>query len=356
MNPKLRRPKVIALTNENPEWPDLDKSYADEMWQLLIQGLEQQGYTFRAFKYFDDLGFLDDFDPHEWLIWNWGEEWAARPWSDAIVAEEIERRGFAYTVSTPDAMRLTQDRFAVKQVVRAAGLPTLPGRVFSHRDVVTSWDVYPAIVKGANQHASVGIDSNAVVRNADELARRVTYLHEHFADQALVEPFLDTREFQVAVWGNETPEALPPSEIVFSMFTELHDRMHTQRWKIDRDSRGYKEIRMPCPAPLDRPDWRARLEEVAVAAYRVTGLRDYARFDLRMLGDEPQILDVNPNPELDPLSVVLAGAQARGMDYGQMVSQIIQFAAARMPRKPRVGVTRRRVKKGFARSRRNRIP
>jgi hypothetical protein len=50
-----------------------------------------------------------------------------------------------------------------------------------------------------------------------------------------------------------------------------------------------------------------------------------------MSGDEPQILDVNANPELDPLSVVLAGAQNRGMSYGQMVSRIIQFAAVRMP-------------------------
>ena len=104
------------------------------------------------------------------------------------------------------------------------------------------------------------------------------------------------------------------------------------QWKIDRDSRGYKEIRMPCPAPLDRPDWRARLETVAVEAFRVLGVRDYGRFDFRMSGDEPQILDVNTNPELDPLSVVLAGAQARGMNYGQLVSRIIQCAAPRMPR------------------------
>jgi D-alanine-D-alanine ligase len=144
---------------------------------------------------------------------------------------------------------------------------------------------------------------------------------------------LDSREFQIAVWGNDHPAALPPSEIIFSMFTEMRDRLHTQKWKIDRDSRGYKEIRMPCPAPIDRPDWRARLEAIAIGAFQAVGLRDYGRFDMRMLGDEPQILDVNTNPELDPLSVVLAGAQAKGMTYGQMVSQIIQFAAVRMPRK-----------------------
>jgi hypothetical protein len=29
---------------------------------------------------------------------------------------------------------------------------------------------------------------------------------------------------------------------------------------------------------------------------------------------------------------VLAGAQALGMDYGQMVDRIVEFASARMPR------------------------
>jgi D-alanine-D-alanine ligase len=326
-----RSPKIVAISNENPAWPEPDKAYGDEMWRLLRDGLAEQGYTFQAFKFFDDLSFLDAFDPTEWLVWNWGEEWAGKAWSEAIVADKLEQRGFAYTGSTPDVLRFTQSRMAVKERLLAAGLPTLPARLFRDPRLADQWTLYPAIVKGANQHSSLGIDSNALVHSAADLAARITFLRDTLGDDALVEPFLDSREFHVAVWGNAPPDALPPSEIIFSGFSEMRDRMLTQEWKIDRDSRGYKEIKMPCPAPLDRPDWRARIERIAVEAYRALGLRDYARFDLRMLGDEPQILDVNTNPELDPLSVVLAGAQARGLTYSGMVSQIIQFAAARMP-------------------------
>jgi saccharopine dehydrogenase (NAD+, L-lysine-forming) len=335
-SPRLRepfRPKIIALTNENPEWSDLDKQYGDEMWHLLLEGLEQQGYTFRPFKFFDNLDLLDDFDPAEWLVWNWGEELAGEPWSEAKVAEEIEHRGFAYTGSTPEILRLSQSRMWMKERLRAANLPTLPARLFSDPSRASEWTAYPAIVKGANQHSSRGIDRESVVHDPQQLAQRISYLRERYEDDALVERFLDSREFQVAVWGNRSPSALPPSEIVFSTFSEMCDRMHTAEWKVARDSRGYKEITMPCPAPVDRPDWRARIEEVAIRAYTATGMRDYARFDLRMLDDEPQILDVNSNPELDPLSVVRAGAAAVGKDYGQMVSQIIQFAAERMPRR-----------------------
>src|SRR6266545_3402506 len=83
----VRRPKVVAITNENPDWPEADKQEADGAWKVLLTGLEQAGYTCRAFKFFDDLTFLDGFDPREWLVWNWGEELAGRPWSDAEVAE-----------------------------------------------------------------------------------------------------------------------------------------------------------------------------------------------------------------------------------------------------------------------------
>jgi D-alanine-D-alanine ligase len=325
------KPNVVVVNNENPDWPDLDKQYADEMLELLHAGLEEEGYTYQSFKFFDDLSFLDAFDPREWLVWNWGEEWAGIPWSDAEVAEEIERRGFVYTGTTPSVMRLAQNRMTIKEHLRAAGLPTLPARVFTNPEDAHEWTVYPAIVKGANQHASVGIDRESVVTSSEQLARRILYLRQCHDDDSLVEPFLDSREIQVAVWGNAQPEALPASEILYTPFSDMRDRLHTREWKIARDSRGYREILMPCPAPADRPDWRARAEAIAVDAYRAVGLRDYARFDLRMLGDEPQILDVNPNPELDPQSVVLAGAKAQGMTYGQMAGRIIQLAAERMP-------------------------
>lgn len=326
-----RRPSIIAITNEGPDWSDLDKAYGDETWNELLAGLDEEDYTYRAFKFFDDLSFLSGFDPREWLVWNWGEEMAGRPWSDAEVAEAIERYGFAYTGSSPATLRLTQSRAAIKERLRDAGLPTLPWSVLTEPGEAAAWHTYPAIVKGANQHASVGIDRESVVMTAVELADRVSYLRQKFDDAALVEPFLDTREFQVAVWGNGRPEALPPSEILFSSFDDVRDRLHTQQWKIERASRGYREIQMPCPAPLDRPDWRARVEEVGVAAFRTFGLRDYARFDMRMLGDEPQLLDVNANPELDPLSVVVTGARVNGLSYGQMVGHIIELATPRMP-------------------------
>ena len=148
---------------------------------------------------------------------------------------------------------------------------------------------------------------------------------------ALVEPFLDSREFHVAVWGNDQPEALPPMELDYSIFSDMHDRLYTYEWKFDRSSVGFKDMKMPCPAPADRPDWQARLMAVAIEAYRAMGLRDYGRMDMRMLGDEPQILDVNANPDLDVTSVLPISSHAVGCSYGAMLDRIIGYAAGRMP-------------------------
>src|SRR6185369_14317857 len=155
-----------------------------EMLTTLAAGLSEQGYLFETYVYFDDLSGLDRYAPEDWLVWNWGEELNGRPWTEAEVAAELERRGLAYTGATPDIFRRVQNRAGVKQLLEAAGLPTLPARVFSEEAQAAEWKLYPAIVKGANQHASYGIARESVVTNAGELARRIGYLRADFADEA----------------------------------------------------------------------------------------------------------------------------------------------------------------------------
>jgi D-alanine-D-alanine ligase len=325
------RPNILVLYNENPAWPKEDRDWSQEMVDTLSKGLQEQGHTISSIKFFDDLSALNDYDPAQWLVWNWGEEIGGKPWTDAVVASELERRGFGYTGSPPDVLRMSQNRMAIKQCLIDAGLPTLPARIFTDPAEADTWEIFPAIVKGLNQHSSYGIARDSVVETPADLAARIAYMRETLNDDSLVEPFLDTREFHVAVWGNGTLQALPPLEFDYSAFSDMHDRLYTYEAKFDRHSRGFNEIRMPCPAPADRPDWRVRLEEVAVDTYRALGLRDYGRVDMRMLGDEPQVLDVNANPDIDVTSVLLTGAHVLGMNFGQVVSRISALAAQRMP-------------------------
>ena len=47
---RQRRPKIIILYNENPDWPDSDKAWTDRMVSMLSSALQEEGYP--------DLGSL----------------------------------------------------------------------------------------------------------------------------------------------------------------------------------------------------------------------------------------------------------------------------------------------------------
>lgn len=322
---------IIVLANDNPTWTPVDRAISDAMVDMMLTGLRAEGHTVQLVTYFDNLDGLKAFDPREWLIWNWGEEMAGQSWTEALVAAEIEKLGFAYTGSPPEVLERTKSRHYLKTCLRAAGIPTLPWRVFTDETHAEAWPHFPAIVKGANQHSSYGITPDSVVHNAEQLARQIRVMRANLNDDSFVEPFLDTREFHVAVWGNGTLEALPPVEYDFTGLDDMHERLYTYAAKFDRASHAYKAIGTFCPAPADRPDWGERLKEVSIAAYRVAGLRDYGRIDLRMWDDEPQVLDINPNPDIDPISVLPISSQAIGLNYGQMATRILRHAAERMP-------------------------
>jgi len=329
--PRQTRPKIAILYNENPTWPDSDKAWTARMVAHLREALTTKDFETQPLKIFDRLDVLDQFDPKEWLIWNWAEELSGQPWTDSIIANELSQRGFAYTGSRAEILSASCDRLWVKKCLTESGVPTLPARLFTTSDLTSEWTIFPAIVKGANQHGSFGIDHDSVVQDTTQLTQRINYMRRVYNDDSLVEPFLDSREFHVAIFGNDPPQALPPAEYDYSAFSDIHDRLYTYTWKYDEFSWGYKAIKLVAPAPADNLDWQARLQTVAIAAYKAVGITDYGRIDLRMLGDQPQVLDVNPNPDIDLTSALMTSAKAAGLTYADVIERIISHATKRMP-------------------------
>lgn len=325
-----RQPNVLILYNENPAWPEEDRAWTQRMVRQLSGALRLNGLHSQPLCFFESLERLAAYDPREWLIWNWGEELNGQPWTDAVVAAELEARGFTFTGSAARVLAFSVDRMNIKERLRAAGLPTLPAQRFTDPAQAASWTDYPAIVKGCTQHGSFGIEPEAVVYSAEELAQRIVYLRAEWDSEALVEPFLDTREFHVALLGNGRVQPLPPVEYDYGAFPTPRERLFAYSYKHNSDAFGYRAVRLHCPAPLDNARWRSRLQEIAVAAYEALGLSDYGRIDLRMLGDEPQVLDVNANCDLDLTSALVRSARAAGLPYHAVVGRIVQHAAERM--------------------------
>jgi len=69
---------------------------------------------------------------------------------------------------------------------------------------------------------------------------------------------------------------------------------------------------------------------MSLDAYLLLGCSDYGIVDIRVDDhNNPYVLEVNPNPPLDPNACLPAVAKLLGMDYGRLLEEIIRMAIGR---------------------------
>lgn len=322
---------ILLLYNLDPEWdPPLAQQVVDEI-EVLTADLQNLGHRVTPVVIGDDdvAAALAPYDPSDHVVFNWCEELPNTPRSDARVAGVLERLGYAYTGATSAVLAMSWNKPRVKRMLQGCRLPTPHGQVYTSSEI-DDWNRFPAIVKPAWEHSSVGVSREAVVLTAEELRRRVARVLEEHAQPALVEDFIDGREFRACLWGNGSLEVLPVAEMGYAAFDDVRDRLCAYDAKFDPESRPFNEIELLLPAPLLQDELR-RLTDVAVPAYRAIGCRDYGRIDLRLRGDTFYILDVNPNPDLASDGSLIVGAEEAGYTQAEVVSRLVNLAAARHP-------------------------
>lgn len=322
---------VLLLYNLDPAWPAEDRNESFQAMEKLMGELQREGHTVIPVCLEDAnlAGQLAEYAPDDYLVFNWCEEIPGAPRSAAEVARCLEDLGFTFTGADSQALILAQDKRLVKRVLRRSGVPTPAWKIYDN-SAQNGWERFPAIVKPAFEHCSFGVTREAVVRSPQELRQRIEYVLEAFAQPALVEEFIDGRELHVTVIGNGTLHVLPPAEMDFSAFADVRDRLCTYESKFDPQSVSYNDIKLHLPAPLTA-DEQARLEQTALAAYRATSCRDYARLDIRMRGGTFYVLDINPNADFSPDTSLALAAERVGCSYGRLGSWLINLAAQRHP-------------------------
>jgi D-alanine-D-alanine ligase len=323
---------VLLLYNLNPTWPQQDIQDCRAAVRLLMDSLTEVGHPVQevCVQSPELEMYLDGVNPNEHLVFNWCEELPGIPRSASLVAKTLDRMGFTYTGTSADALAFSQDKRLVKASMRAQGIPT-PQWHISTAAISDGWDCFPAIVKPAFEHCSFGVTRDAVVLTPAELAERVHYVLDTFQQPALVEEFIDGREFHVSVLGNGKLQILPPAEMDFSAFDNVKDRLCTFESKYNPQSVSYNMIELRLPAIMTQSE-QAQIEAVALAAYRVVGCRDYARLDLRLRDGIFYVLDVNPNADISPDTSLALAAELVGLSYGQLGSLLINLASERHPK------------------------
>ncbi len=128
------------------------------------------------------------------------------------VAGLYELLKIPYTGAGPLALGIALNKPRVKEILTFHGIKTPRFKVFgTDEQVVLQGDLaFPLIVKPSHEDASVGIDDRSVVihcRRPPE-ARPVSSCEE-FDQPALVEEYIDGRELNVAILGNQQPDGAP---------------------------------------------------------------------------------------------------------------------------------------------------
>ncbi len=238
---------------------------------------------------------------------------------DGTVQELLEILGIPFTGPGVAACARCIDKVLAKHELRDAGVSTPDWFAFNETafrelgaaDALGELEErlgFPLVVKPSRGGSALGVKFAASWFEVPEaLVSAFSY-----DDRVLLERFVDGRELAVSVLGDEP---LPIVEAIPSG----GDRYDVEaRYEIGR-------TRLVSPAELD-PAQSAAVTEAALATYRTLGCSGFARIDLILGADGPQVLEANPIPGLTDTSLLPQAAEAAGLNFEQLVERILDLA------------------------------
>jgi D-alanine-D-alanine ligase len=142
------------------------------------------------------------------------------------------------------------------------------------------------------------------------------------------ERYIEGREFNLSLLGvGASPEVLPPAEIDFSTFPAEKPRIVGFDAKWLDSSFEFQNTPRHFEFPIADAALLRRLNDLAVACWRLFALRGYARVDFRVdESGQPWILEINTNPCIAPASGFAAALEQSGRAYAAGLQQIIEAA------------------------------
>ncbi len=264
------------------------------------------------------------------VLFNFVESLRGKAELEGAIRGVMAVRGIPVTGASVDGLVNCLHKPRTRALLVAAGVPVAAGCVIETAGDDASALTHPVIVKPAAQDASHGIDRASVCHTPAETKARAMKLIERGIGPALVEQFIDGREYNVSMLetienGERRLRTLPIAEIDFSAFPDGAPRILTYAAKWDATSPEYQgsvSVLASIPDVL-----RDSLERHARAAFHALDLSGYGRVDFRVDGaGNAFVVDVNPNPDFSRgAGFHLAGERA-GLTYEDLVEHVARTA------------------------------
>lgn len=239
---------------------------------------------------------------------------------DGTVQGLLDLLEIPYVGSGVLASALAMDKIMARKLMEHEGIP-VPKGIEVHPDadiasltqMIESEIGYPAVVKPNKQGSTIGL---SIARSQQELADALILAFKYDND-VLIEQFVEGVEITVPVLGNKDLKALPIVEIIPSGGFYDYFSKYTP---------GATEEIVPARIPEDRYKYA---EELGLACHRTLGCRGMSRTDMIVSDNGIYVLEVNTIPGMTPTSLLPTAAKAAGIEFPDLLDQLIDLALER---------------------------
>ena len=243
---------------------------------------------------------------------------------DGSVQGLLQTLNIAYVGSGVLGSAASMDKLLAKRVLQSAGLPVADFEAFHHneRDTIDFNKLVdhlglPFIIKPANLGSSVGVSKINRHENFDQA------LDEAFKydKSILIEEYIDGREVECAILGNEKPLASVAGEVILSSNYDFYS--FTAKY-ADPDS-------AKITIPADMPDHvQNEIKDLCLKAYSLLNCHDLARVDLFVKADGAIFVnEINTLPGFTNISMYPSLVQYEGISYQELITKLIEMARER---------------------------
>ena len=246
---------------------------------------------------------------------------------DGTIQGLFELAGIPYVGCGVLGSAVGMDKAYTKIIFEKEGLPQGDYLVFSRKQVnyqtgevikeVEGKLTYPCFVKPSNAGSSVGVNKAS---NREELKRALEIAAKNDR-RILVEEFIDGREIECAVLGNDSPIASTVGEVV--PCNEFYD--YEAKYQVGDDSK------VVIPAENLPAETVLKIREYAVRAFKCLDCAGLSRVDFfvhRTTG-EIYINEINTLPGFTKISMYPKLWEASGIPYPQLIDKLIELAFER---------------------------
>jgi D-alanine-D-alanine ligase len=173
----------------------------------------------------------------------------------------------------------------------------------------------PYFVKPANGGSSVGVTK---VKNDADLSAAIEKALR-FDEKALVERGIDAAEIEVAVLGNDDPQASVPGEIIAGR--EFYDYE-------DKYVENNTQLIIPAKLPKEKTD---EIRRMAITAFKAIGAAGFARVDFFLERGKNRLYvnEINTIPGFTKISMYPKLWEATEIKYSRLIERLIELGLER---------------------------